>query len=132
MPPVCVARHVWHACLCRLQQLQGKPVAVPPGAPAAMADTSKLSGLIESLTATAPSTSATTATAAAAAAPAAAAAAARVSSAASSAGKASTAGGKGAAAAPALSKAEQVGGCTTTDDAPLSHPCTRVSFQHHP
>jgi hypothetical protein len=25
-----------------------------------------------------------------------------------------------------------VGGCTTTDDAPLSHPCTRVSFQHHP
>lgn len=95
----------------RLQQLQGKPVTVPPGAPASMADTSKLLVLIEALTAAAPSSKAT------AGAPTAAAAAGAVTGRAGSAGapggpaaaRPSAAGGKGAPATPAMSKAEQVG-----------------------
>ena len=91
---------------CRLQQLQGKPVVVPPGAPAAMADTSKLLGLIEGLTAAAPGAGSPAASTAAPAPPA---SAGRAGSAASgaAAGKAA-AGGKGAAAVPVMSKVEQV------------------------
>lgn len=103
----------------RLQQLQNKPVTVPPGAPAAMADTSKLLALIEGLTASAPSSQAAGGAAAAVAQPAVslhapASAAGRLSSASSNpaaaASKVSSAGGKGAAAAaaPTMSKAEQV------------------------
>lgn len=108
----------WLALLCRLQQLQGKSVVVPPGAPAAMADTSKLLELIEGLTATAPDTGALPA--APPAQPAAGAAAGRLSSAASAAApaRASASGAKGAPAAPVMSKAEQVmchGKCSETD-----------------
>lgn len=93
-------------CWRRLQQLQGKPVAVPPGARSAMADTSKVLGLIEGLTATAPSADTLNANP-----PAVGAAAGRAVSAASAAGatRGTAAGGKGAPAVPAMSKAEQVG-----------------------
>jgi hypothetical protein len=100
-------RHAVCCALCRLQQLQGKPVVVPPGAPAAMADTSKVLGLIEGLTATAPSAGTPNTIPAPSAVPAARAASA--ASAAAGATRVTAAGGKGAPAVPAMSKAEQVG-----------------------
>lgn len=97
----------WQRVLaCRLQQLQGKPVAVPPGGPAALADTSKVLALIEGLMASA---SASAASGGAAAIEAPIAAGGRLSSAASGSSRVSTSGGsKGSAVLPALSKPEQV------------------------
>jgi hypothetical protein len=91
----------------RLQQLQGRPVAVPVGAPASMADTAKVLGLIEGLMAAGAGGGAP------AAAPSAAAAAAAQEPAASARGphssaKAAGGAGKGAPAAAAASRPEQV------------------------